>query len=223
MRPASISSSSSTPLNQYGKAPDQAAIDRRGFLKTSFWGGVTLSAAGVTASLTGCGGKAVSVAEGYRYLRPDDLPLFRAIIPAVLSPIASQPGFDATVDRVLQRVDMFGFNLDAPARAQIYQLFDLLNMRATRWLTTGIASTWQDASAEEVAAFLTKWQTSSIGLFNVGYRALSKFVGVGYFSLAESRAYSAYSGPQAWALQATRQATSQATSQPTGGASRGGQ
>lgn len=183
---------------------DQQGSARRGFLKTSFLGGLTLSAAGATAGLTGCGGKAVTAAEGYRYLRTDDVLLFSAIIPVVLAPITTQKDFAGTIDRVLQQIDEFGFNLDAPASAEIYKLFDLLNMRVTRWLATGVGSAWQDASVEDIQKFLNKWRDSSIGLFNAGYRALSKFVAVAYFCLPESRAASGYPGPQAWALQATQ-------------------
>lgn len=187
-----------TDLNQLGSA-------RRGFLKTSFLGGLTLSVAGATAGLTGCGGKVVSAAEGYRYLRNDDVLLFNAIIPVVLAPVSKQEGFSEIIDRVLHQIDEFGFNLEAPAAAEIYKLFDLLNMRVTRWLATGVGSAWQDATAEDIQKFLDKWRDSSIGLFNAGYRALSKFVAVAYFTLPESRAASGYPGPQAWALHATQQ------------------
>lgn len=183
---------------------DHLGTARRGFLKTSFLGGLTLSAAGTTAGLTGCGGKAVPAAEGYRYLRTDDVLLFNALIPVVLAPVSTQKDFAKTIDRVLQRIDEFGFNLDAPAAAEIHKLFDLLNMRVTRWLTTGVGSAWQDAQAEEIQQFLNKWRDSSISLFNGGYRALSKFVSVAYFSLPDSRAASGYPGPQSWALKATQ-------------------
>lgn len=179
------------------------SIDRRGFLQTSLLGGAALTVTGAAATLSGCGGKAVQTAEGYRYLRAADVELFTAIGPVVLAPVANAADFAAVLGRVLQRIDTLAFNLDAPARKTVYQLFDLLNMRVTRWITTGIAAPWAEATEGDIEAFLVRWRDSSIGLFNVGYRALTKFVAASYFSLADSRAVTAYPGPQAWALQAT--------------------
>ncbi|HNL36777.1 MAG TPA: hypothetical protein PKI88_06695, partial [Agitococcus sp.] len=62
----------------------------------------------------------------------------------------------------------------------------------TRWLTTGVLDTWQQASPEDVNHFLQRWQSSSISPFNAGYRVLSKLVAVSYFSLPEAQAQSGY-------------------------------
>lgn len=180
-----------------------ASIDRRGFLQTSLLGGAALTVTGAAATLSGCGGKTVQTATGYKYLRAADVELFTAISPVVLAPVADQADFAAALGRVLQRIDRLAYNLDAPARKTVYQLFDLLNMRVTRWITTGISAPWSEASADEIEMFLVRWRDSSVGLFNVGYRALTKFVAASYFSLADSRAVTSYPGPQAWALQAT--------------------
>lgn len=191
-----------------GDTMDSQTIDRRAFLGGSLRLGVagaaTLSVVGAGASLSGCGGNAVQTADGFSYLRPDDVVLFSALCPVVLSRAAQEADFENTVAQIVQRIDALAFNLDAPNRKTVYQLLDLLNMRVTRWLTTGIGANWQDAAPEDIAAFLAKWRDSSIGLFNVGYRALTKFVSASYFSLPDSRAYTGYPGPQPWALQATR-------------------
>ena len=195
---------------------DLQALGRREFLSSglrfSAASVATLSVVGAGASLTGYGGKAVQTADGFLYLRPDDVILFASLCPVVLSVAAKDADFDKTVVRIVQRIDALAFNLDAPNRKAVYQLLDLLNMRVTRWLTTGVGANWQDAAPEDIAAFLAKWRDSSIGLFNVGYRALTKFVSASYFSLPDSRAYTGYPGPQPWALQATRLPT------PNGGA-----
>lgn len=184
---------------------DQSAtvVDRRSFLKTGFIGGAALSAVGATATLSGCGGKTVQTAEGYRYLRSGDVVLFTAITPVVLAPIAQQADFADVLARVIRRIDDLAFNLDETNRNTVYQLFDLLNMRVTRWLTTGVGAPWLEATPDEIDVFLQRWRDSSLGLFNVGYRALTKFVAASYFSLPDSRVITAYPGPQPWALQAT--------------------
>lgn len=189
---------------------DVAAAERRDFLGTSLRLGIfssaSLSVVGATAGLSGCGGNATPVAEGYRYLRPQDVLLFTALAPVVLAPATQQPNFSELLDKLLLRVDGLGANLESPASKAIYQLFDLLNMRVTRWLTTGVSANWDEASEQDLKDFLEKWRGSSIALFNLGYRVLTKLLTAAYFSLPDSQVVSAYPGPPTWAVQAVAEA-----------------
>lgn len=183
-----------------------AVLDRRAFLGSGLKLGAlsttTLAVTAGSAGLMGCGGKAVQAAEGYRYLRDADLLLFTAITPIILAPVKADANFNVVLDKVLQRVDELAYNIEPTGRKTIYQLLDLLNMRLTRWLATGLAAPWQEATTAEIEAFLDRWCDSSFELFNVGYKALTKFVTAAYFSLEESQAHSQYPGPPAWAVQA---------------------
>ncbi len=186
------------------------SLDRREFLgsglKLGAVSATALTVVGTSAGLVGCGGSAVHSAQGYRYLRPADVLLFTAITPVVLAPAMTETKADLILDKVLLRVDELAYNLEPAGRKMVYQLFDLLNMRVTRWLTTGLSASWADADSEQVGAFLDRWRDSSFELFNVGYKALTKFITAAYFSLEESQVHSQYPGPPAWAVQAVAEA-----------------
>ncbi|MEK6806611.1 MAG: hypothetical protein AABY95_08180 [Pseudomonadota bacterium] len=166
-------------------------MDRRSFLKLSLAGSAALSAAGLTATLTGCSG-APTPATGFQFLRDADVTLFRALIPQVLDGIALDA---AAAEECLRRIDLGCFLLEAPAQSEVRKLFDLLNTGLLRRLTTGVSKSWDQAGAEEVQTFLARWHDSSVGLFNAGYRVLVKLVSVSYFCMPQSRKFSGYPGP----------------------------
>ena len=168
-------------------------MDRRSFLKLSLAGSAALSAAGLTATLSGCGG-GQAPATGFQFLRDADVSLFRALIPQVMD---SVPLDAATAAECLQRIDLGCLLLGPPAQAELRKLFDLLNTGLLRRLSTGVSKPWERASAEEIQAFLVRWHDSGVSLFNAGYRALVKLVCVSYFCMPVSRKLSGYPGP--WA------------------------
>lgn len=152
-----------------------AALHRRDFLKLSAGSAALLSAGALTATLAGCA-KSQTPASGYVFLRDADLALFAALTPAVLG--STLPGQDraAHIERVLKGIDATAARVLLPTQTALYQLFDLLNTGLTRRLTTGVSKPWAEADPAQVQAFLVRWQTSSIGLFNAGYRGLTKFI-----------------------------------------------
>lgn len=168
-----------------------AVFDRRSFLKLSLAGSAALSAAGLTAALSGCGG-VQPPATGFQFLRAADVTLFRALIPQVLDSIALDA---AAAEECLHRIDLGCLLLGPPAQGEARKLFDLLNTGLLRRLSTGVSKPWDQASSEEIQAFLTRWHDSGVGLFNAGYRALVKLVCVSYFCMPVSRTFSGYPGP----------------------------
>ncbi len=166
-------------------------MDRRSFLKLSLTGSAALSAAGLTATLSGCGGGQTPM-TGFQFLRDADVILFRALIPQVMDSIALDA---ATAEECLRRIDLGCLLLGTPAQAELRKLFDLLNTGLLRRLTTGVSKPWDRANGEEIQAFLKRWHDSGVGLFNAGYRALVKLVCVSYFCMPVSRKLSGYPGP----------------------------
>ena len=175
-------------------------IDRRQFLKLSAGGTATLALLGASSQLTGCSATVIA-APGMQFLTPDDVALFTALLPVVNG--AAYPAADAAVrDRALQRIDEACALLQAPARAELRKLIGLLHLRVFRRLVCGVSTGWDQASAGELTAFLQRWRDSRVGLFNAGYRALTKLAAVGWWSQAASWPGSTYPGPPAWALAA---------------------
>lgn len=170
------------------------ALHRRDFLKLSAGSAALLSAGALTATLAGCS-KVHTPAKGYAFLRDADVALFAALTPAVLGSTLPLADRAAHIERVLQGVDATAARLLLPAQTTLYQLFDLLNTGLTRRLTTGVSKPWAEADPEQVAAFLTRWQTSSIGLFNAGYRGLIKFITGAWVGTDAGLAAAGYPGP----------------------------
>jgi len=171
-----------------------AALHRRDFLKLSAGGAALLSAGAFTATLAGCA-KQEAAASGYRFLRPADLQLFAALAPAVLGATLPVDGRPAHIESVLKGVDATAARLLLPAQTELYKLFDLLNGGLTRRLTTGVSKPWAEADSAQVEAFLLRWQTSSIGLFNAGYRALIKFITGAWVGTEAGLKAAGYPGP----------------------------
>lgn len=180
-------------------ASSELRFDRRQFLKLGLAGSAALTTVSLTASLSGCGQREQALAQGFQFLRDADLVLFRALTPVVLEGIAVDT---ATMDESLRRLDDMGARAGTPAQAEIYKLFDLLHMGLTRWLTTGVRVSWNKASPEEIRNFLKRWQNSSIGLFNAGYRLLVKMVEVPYYTQPVGWKAAGYPGPLDWVYKA---------------------
>jgi len=169
---------------------------RRTLLRAGLFGSLLLAGAGTAAALSGCARRGESVSQGYQFLRDADLPLLRAVVPAVLGSMLPPAGAerDRLVDDLLQRIDLSGYRLGAPAQKALTQLFDLLNLRATRWALTGV-SAWEEATPRQTQAFLERWRTSSFGLLVAGYRALVKLISSAFFGTPAGWAAANYPGP----------------------------
>lgn len=170
------------------------ALHRRDFLKLSAGSAALLSAGALTATLAGCA-KAQTPAKGYAFLRDADLALFTALTPAVLGNMLPVQDRAAHIERVLQGVDATAARVLLPSQKALYQLFDLLNTGLTRRLTTGVSSPWAEAEPEQITAFLSRWQTSSISLFNAGYRGLIKFITGAWVGTDAGLKATGYPGP----------------------------
>ncbi len=171
-----------------------AILHRRDFLKLSAGSAALLSAGALTAGLAGCA-KREPPASGYLFLRPADLVLFAALAPAVLGSTLPAENRAAHIESVLKGVDATAARVQLPAQTELYKLFDLLNTGLTRRLSTGLAKPWAEATPAELDAFLLRWRESSIGLFNAGYRALTKFITGAWVGTESGLKAAGYPGP----------------------------
>jgi hypothetical protein len=169
---------------------------RRSLLQVGLLGSLLLGAAGLGAGLSGCTQRSEAAAAGYKFLRDADLSMLQAVVPAVLASLLPAAGAerDRQLDDLLHRVDMSGYRLDPPARKALAQLFDLLNLRPTRWALTGVGD-WEQASPAQLQAFLERWRLSSVGLLNAGYRAVVKLVSGAFYGTPAGWAAANYPGP----------------------------
>ncbi len=209
-------------MRDHQQAPEQAdlkAPGRRRFLKTGLGGALLLGTVGTTAALNGCSSSpagrihepdpTTGAAYQFRFLTLNDIDLFRALLPAIVGPgLPAQPAdralaVDATIERIDAGICMFG-----PAnQKELRQLFDLLNFGPTRITVARVWSSWPKVSTDEATAFLERWRSSSIGLFNSGYIALTKISNVSFYGAASQWHLSGYPGPPKWAADALPQFT----------------
>jgi hypothetical protein len=156
---------------------------RRDLLRFSLGASVFLAG----ASLVGC--TAQTPASSYQVLRDDDLPLLRTLIPVVLA------GTLATETRVLRSLDHKLAALSPEMLKLTRQLFDVLSLPITRGPLTGIWGAWEQASPQQVRAFLQRWQDSTLNLLRMGHASLLQLLQMAWYESPESWAACGYPGP----------------------------
>lgn len=176
-----------------GITHDSVDPGRRNFLKLGLLGTAALATASVAASLTQC--STSGPAAGLAVLRETDLPFLRAVIPVLLegaAPAAQMPAaVQATIDNLDYTLDRF-----SPAqRDMTLQLFDLLAMPVTRGPLTGVWGRWENAGADTIRAFFSRWEHSSISLLRQGHAALLQLLLVAWYGSPQSWAHAGYPGP----------------------------
>ncbi|MDL0431058.1 hypothetical protein QPM17_07970 [Marinobacter sp. TBZ242] len=192
-------------------------MDRRSFLRAGLGGAMFLGTVSVTAGLSGCAtapaGRDYPMPEAmdrsyeFRFLTRDDIVLFEALLPAMVGPglsgepVVRRQQVQATIERIDAGIHQFG-----PAnQKELRGLFDLLNFGLTRVTVARVWSSWENASTETAHAFLERWRTSGIGLFNNGYIALTKVSNVAFYGHEDHWHLSGYPGPPAFAVDALPQ------------------
>jgi len=196
---------------------DSVSLNRRSFLRTSLGGALFLGTVSVAAGLSGCttapadrlGAVETRMDARYQFqfLTTGDIELFEALLPAILgSALPEQPNAKRmTVAGTIERIDA-GIHKFGPAnQKELRQLFDLLNFGLTRVTIARVWPSWRNVTTEQADAFLERWRSSSIGLFNNGYMALTKISNVAFYGYQENWNLSGYPGPPEWAVQALPQ------------------
>lgn len=196
---------------------DFTNLNRRSFLKTGLGGALFLGTVSVTAGLSGCGsapagrvsavGTRMDASYEFRFLSPDDIQLFEALLPAIIGPgLPGQPqARRMAIAGTIERIDAGIHNFGPANQKELRRLFDLLNFGLTRVTIARVWSSWPNVTAEEANAFLERWRTSGIGLFNNGYIALTKISNVAFYGYEDFWHLSGYPGPPEWAVDALPQ------------------
>lgn len=172
---------------------DTPAMTRRGLLQLSLGASVFLATVGLGASLSGCSSS--QPASGLQALRDSDLAFFRALIPVLLDGAVSTETIPAATDATLQSLDRGLAHLSAAMLKLTHQLFDVLTLSVTRGPLTGIWGGWENASADDIRQFLTRWENSSLSLLRQGHSSLLQMVMMAWYSRPEAWAHCGYPGP----------------------------
>ncbi|CAI8965629.1 hypothetical protein D3C76_1041740 [compost metagenome] len=172
---------------------DTPALSRRGLLKFSLGATAFLATAGLGASLSGCSSSAP--ANGFVTLRSGDLLFLRALIPVMLEGAVTAERMPEAVEGTLKSLDYSLAHLSPEMLKLTQQLFDVLGMAVTRGPLTGIWGSWENASANDIRAFLDRWENSSLSLLRMGHSSLLQLVMMAWYGRKESWAHCGYPGP----------------------------
>lgn len=147
-------------------------LSRRQLLHTGVLGGLALAVAGRLALPPAAPGFAANVA---------DRQLITVLARGMLGPLPASGPLQVT-GNVLAAID----SLPLALQTELRQLFDLLQQPLARHLLAGVAAPWQDASDEDVRAFLQRWRHSRLSLLRSGYQALHSLLYAAWYGDAAS-------------------------------------
>jgi hypothetical protein len=135
--------------------------------------------------------------EGLRVLDTGAAAVIAAIVPVILADAlpsdASLRGraIRATVDNVDRAIA----GLSPRQIGELGHLFVLLALPPVRWSLTRSTRAWQDATQEEIDAFLARMRESRIGLLRAAYDALHQLVFGAWYGDPRAWAAIGYDGP----------------------------
>lgn len=167
-------------------------LSRRQFLQVGIASGALLAGAGWLYLRSG-----VRPAPGMQWLDARSLGVVSALAPAVLEGALPDSPADRrkALSEVVAAFDRAVAGLSPAVQGEIRQLFALLGLAAGRFIVAGVRSSWPEATPEEVAAFLRRWQGSRFGLLRAGYQAITQLLLASWYGNAASWERIAYPGP----------------------------
>lgn len=133
-------------------------------------------------------------------LTPDGRGVFKAVARGVLGPMlppAGTPEREAMLERYLQNLEQLINTLPKAKRDQISLLAGLLSNAPTRWMTSGMWTSWDKASDEQVIEALHHLQASDSMVPNISYAAARALTCMAYFCIPDYWSRVGYPGPMA--------------------------
>ncbi|MRV72212.1 hypothetical protein GJ700_10845 [Duganella sp. FT92W] len=165
--------------------------NRRTFLKAGVLGALVLAA----------GGALYRKVQGPPPLAPYRLDggartVLAAIVPAILGPMlpVEAAARAAAVTRTVDGVQGAVGTLTLSTQKEIQDLFGLLWLAPARRLLAGVPA-WDEASTEQVAAFLESWRMHRFGMLRGAYAALHDLVLGAWYAQPDTWAAIGYPGP----------------------------
>lgn len=151
---------------------------------------------GAAAWLSGCA-REPAIADGYRVLRPQDIPMLEKMLPAAIgSDLPGEPAARAAAIRLaVKSWDQLLYDTSPSIRAAFIPLLDLLTMGLSRGPLFGVWKSWSDASDAEALAALDNWASSDTGFMRGAYNGFSTLASMAWYLDPAHGASSGYPGP----------------------------
>ncbi|KAI3594320.1 hypothetical protein D9X30_0552 [Cupriavidus sp. U2] len=193
--PARATAPSASPDLPDSHEPHDAS--RRLFLKVGAGFSAAIACSTLLPALTGCSAANTPPPPDMAFLRPADIALFRALLPAVAIDLQT---LDAAargrrVDAAMKNIDGTIAAMGQNGQRELRKLLDLLASTPLRWALAGVRAPWDQATPEQMTAFLARWRGSRFATLNAGGVVLVKLASVAYFVLPDTWTASGYPGP----------------------------
>ncbi len=170
-------------------------LSRRTFIKTGLLGGILLGGAWGFYQFTRPKEQSLLNQFSLELLDKEAAEIITKIAPAILlSELSERERSLMPPEKLVAAVEMVIAGFPEAVQKEILQLFNLLSLSPTRYLTTGIWS-WRDATENDIEVFLQKWRSSSWQLFRSAYLALVKLIMAAWYGTDESWTEIGYPGP----------------------------
>jgi hypothetical protein len=168
-------------------------LTRRQFIKVGIAGAALLAAARYLDR------PLAAPAGAYRVLDDGAAKIVRGLIPVVLAGAlpAEEAGRTRAIDETVAAFDRAVSGLAPAVQEELLQLFSFLNFAPSRLAFTGIWMPLDEASREDIAAFLTRWRHSRFDLQRQGYEALTQLIQASWYDNPSSWKAIGYPGPPA--------------------------
>lgn len=166
-------------------------LNRRHLLKLGMGASLALSTAGLIATLGGCTPDRPDSAMSV--LRSVDLPILATLVPAFIGPHAELD--DAAVQACIRQLDFTLAHTSEQTQKDALQLLGLLSFAPTRGPLAGIWGPLEQASPDQIDAFLRRWRDSRLEMLRHGYKALGQLLLMSWYALPQSWAAAGYPGP----------------------------
>ena len=164
---------------------------RRQFIK------VGIAGAAVFATVRWLDKPQAAPATHHRFLDVAGVVMVAALVPVVLDgslPEETEPRARA-IREVVEAFDRAVSGLAPAVQREVDQLFSVLRFPPSRLAFTGLWSPVEESSAEEIAAFLTRWRHSRFEIQRAGYQALTQLIQAAWYDNPTSWAAIGYPGP----------------------------
>jgi hypothetical protein len=164
---------------------------RRQFIK------VGIAGAAVLATVRWLDKPQAAPAVNHRFLDVPGVVMVAAFVPVVLAGSLPEEteARAVAIREVVEAFDRAVSGLAPAVQGEVDQLLSLLRFAPARIAFTGLWSPVEESSAEEIAAFLTRWRHSRFGIQRAGYQALTQLIQAAWYDNPSSWAAIGYPGP----------------------------
>jgi hypothetical protein len=146
-------------------------MQRRTFLKVGIGGSLLLAGAGYIGTRGDH-----TLPDGFKWIDRESLKFLSAVVPVILEGTLPKDASARAVaiNDVIEAWDRTISGMTPSIQTEIKELFGLLTNSLTRGAATGVWGGWEEASPEQVTAFLNRWRRSRVGLLRAGYQAINQ-------------------------------------------------